>query len=277
MYGSPRGRRADRDPERRGRAHDAVRRRVHEGRPAARRRAGEAAVRHEPREHDLLDQALHGAQVQRGHRRDDDDPVQGRQGPERGRSRQGRRHRVRAAGALGDDPPEAEGRRGGLPRRAGHGRRRHRPGLLQQRAARGDQGRRQDRGAQRSPHHQRADRGRPRLQPGEGRRPEDPRVRPRRRHVRRVGARVRRRDRDPRGARHERRQPPRRRQLRQGDRRLDGRRVQARAGHRSLPGQDGAPAALRGRGEGQDRALLDAVDADQPAVRHRDAGGAEAP
>ena len=49
--------------ERRGRAHDAVRRRVHEGRPAARRHAGQAPGGHEPREHDLLDQALHGPQV----------------------------------------------------------------------------------------------------------------------------------------------------------------------------------------------------------------------
>ena len=42
-------------------------------------------------------------------------------------------------------------------------------------------------------------------------------------------------------------------------------------------GPDGAPAALRGRREGEDRALLDDVDADQPAVHHGDAGGPEAP
>ena len=43
-------------------------------------------------------------------------------------------------------------------------------------------------------HHQRADRGRARLRPRQGRRrPDDPRLRPRRRHVRRVGARARRR------------------------------------------------------------------------------------
>ena len=42
-------------------------------------------------------------------------------------------------------------------------------------------------------------------------------------------------------------------------------------------GPDGAPAPLRGGREGEDRALLDDDDADQPAVRHRDAGGAEAP
>ena len=42
-------------------------------------------------------------------------------------------------------------------------------------------------------------------------------------------------------------------------------------------GPDGAPAPVRGGGEGEDRALLDDDDADQPAVRHRDAGGPEAP
>ena len=41
--------------------------------------------------------------------------------------------------------------------------------------------------------------------------------------------------------------------------------------------QDGAPAALRGGREGEDRAVVDDDDADQPAVRHRDAGRAEAP
>ena len=69
-----------------------------------------------------------------------------------------------------------------------------------------------------------------RLRPRQGGRPDDPRLRPRRRHLRRVGARDRRRR--VRGQVDRRRQPPRRRQLRQGDRRLAGRRVQARPGHR---------------------------------------------
>ena len=64
----------------------------------------------------------------------------------------------------------------------------------------------------------------------EGAEHDDPRLRPRRRHVRRVRARAR-RGRLPRQG-DERRQPPRRRQLRQGDRRLDDRGVQARPGHR---------------------------------------------
>ena len=38
-----------------------------------------------------------------------------------------------------------------------------------------------------------------------------------------------------------------------------------------VAGQDGPAAPLRGRREGEDRALLDDDDADQPAVRHRDA------
>ena len=276
LYGRPRGRRAHRHPERRGRTDDAVRRRVHEGRAAARRRARTAPAGHEPREHDLLDQALHGAQVGRGLRGDDDRPVQGRAGRERRRPRHGRGQAVRPARDQRDDPPEAARGRRGVPRRAGHGRGRHRARVLQQRAARGDEGRRQDRRPQRPPHRQRADRGRARLRARQGgRRPDDPRLRPRRRDVRRLGARARRRR--LRGEVDERRQPPRRRQLRQGDRRLDGRRVQEGPGHRPLAGQDGPPAALRGRGEGEDRAVVDDDDADQPAVHHGDARGPEAP
>ena len=75
-------------------------------------------------------------------------------------------------------------------------------------------------------------------------RPDDPRLRPRRRHVRRLDPRARRRR--LRGEGHERRQPPRRRQLRQGGRRLDGRRVQEGPGHRPGRRQDGAPAPVRG-------------------------------
>ena len=194
-------------------------------RPAARRRAREAPAGDEPAEHDLLDQALHGPQVRRGLGGDEDRPVRGRPGPERRRAREGGGQGVRAAGDQRDDPPEAQGRRRGVPRRGGHRRGDHRPGLLQQRAARGDEGRRQDRRAQRPADHQRADRRGARVRPRQGGlRPDDPRLRPRRRHVRRLGARARRGR--LRGEGDERRQPPRRRQLRQGDRRLDGRRVQ---------------------------------------------------
>jgi molecular chaperone DnaK len=50
-------------------------------------------------------------------------------------------------------------------------------------------------------------------------------------------------------------------------------RVQARPGHRPRRGQDGAPAAVRGGGEGEDRAVVHDDDADQPAVHHGDAEG----
>ena len=135
--------------------------------------------------------------------------------------------------------------------------------------------RRQDRRPQRPAHHQRADRGLARLRAREGVRPDHPRLRPRGRDVRRLDPRPRRGR--LRGEGRERRQPPRRRQLRQGDRRLDGRRVQARPGHRPRRRPNGAPASVRGRREGEDRALVDDVDADQPAVRHGDSGGPEAP
>ena len=69
----------------------------------------------------------------------------------------------------------------------------HRPRVLQRRPAPGDQGRRPDRRPRRQAHHQRADGGVARLRPRQGVRPDDPRLRPRRRHVRRVGARDRRR------------------------------------------------------------------------------------
>ena len=85
---------------------------------------------------------------------------------------------------------DAEAYLGDTRRQRGH----HRARLLQRRPAPGHQGRRQDRRPRRQAHHQRADRGRARVRARQGgRRPDDPRVRPRRRHVRRVGARDRRR------------------------------------------------------------------------------------
>ncbi len=69
----------------------------------------------------------------------------------------------------------------------------HRSRLLQRRPAPGDQGRRQDRRPRRQAHHQRAHRRLAGLRPRQGVRPDDPRLRPRRRHVRRVGAGDRRR------------------------------------------------------------------------------------
>ena len=120
-------------------------------------------------------------------------PVQGRLRLQRRRARRGRRQAVLAAGDQRDDPSEAEGRRRGVPRRHRRQRGDHRPGVLQRRSAPGDQGRRQDRRPRRQADHQRADRGVARLRARQGGRPDDPRLRPRRRHVRRVGARDRRR------------------------------------------------------------------------------------
>ena len=123
-------------------------------------------------------------------------------------------------------------------------------------------------GADRRPrgaaHHQRADRGRPRLRPRQGRRrPDDPRVRPRRRHLRRVGPRDRRRR--VRGQ-----EPP------SGDTNLGGddwdeaiidwlvtssRTTTASTCRRP----DGRPAPQGGGREGQDRAVQTHLDPDQPA------------
>ena len=141
------------------------------------------------------------------------------------------------------------------------------PGLLQRLAAPGHQGRRQDRRPRGQAHHQRADRGRARLRPRQGARPDHPRVRPGRRHLRRLDPRPRRRR--LRGQVDQRRHPPGRRQLRQGRHRLDGGRVQARQRHRPEQRQDGPAAPLRGRREGQDRALDHHEQQHQPAVHHR--------
>ena len=82
-----------------------------------------------------------------------------------------RRQAVLAAGDLGDDPPEAEGRRRGEARRDRRLGGDHRPRLLQRRPAPGDQGRRQDRRPRGQADHQRADRRR-RSPTGSTRRPD---------------------------------------------------------------------------------------------------------
>ena len=169
-----------------------------------------------------------------------------------------RRHRRQGLHAAADQrlrPAEAQARRGELPRRDRHRRGHHRPGVLQRRPAPGHQGGRRDRGPQRPAHRQRADRGRAGLRPRQGREgPDDPRLRPRWRHVRRVPARDRRGRR--RGQGDLRRQPPRRRRLGPARRRPPGQAVPERARRRPVQGQDGAAAAARGGREGQDRAVL---------------------
>ena len=155
-------------PERRGWTHDPVGRRLREVRRAAGGHRGQAPGGHQPREHDLQRQALHGPQVRRGGRGDEDRPLRGRPRPERRRAHQGGRQGVQPAGDQRDDPPEAEGGRRGLPRRDGDRRRHHRAGVLQRRPAPGDQGRRQDRRPRGQAHHQRAHRGRAGLRARQG-------------------------------------------------------------------------------------------------------------
>ena len=92
------------------------------------------------------------------------------------------------------DPAEAEAGRRGVPRRLRHPGRHHRARVLRRRAAHRDERGRPDRRARGAAHHQRADGGRARLRPRQGRcRPDDPRVRPRRWDVRRLDPRDRRR------------------------------------------------------------------------------------
>ena len=101
-----------------------------------------------------------------------------------------------------------------------------------------------------------------------GQRRGDRRLRPGRRHVRHLGA-ARGRGRH-RGPRHQRRHLPRRRRLRPRGHGLADRRVQEGPGHRPRLGPDRAPAHPRGGREGQDRAVVDPVDRDQPAVHQRE-------
>ena len=118
-------------------------------------------------------------------------PYQRRQGGQRRRVGRGARQEVLAARNLRDDSPEAEDRRRGLPRRKGHRRGDHGSGLLQRRAASGDEGRRQDRRPQRPAHRQRADRGGAGLRPRQEEGRDDRRLRLRRRHLRHLDPRGR--------------------------------------------------------------------------------------
>ena len=129
-------------------------------------------------------------------------------------------------------------------------------------------------GADRRPrgaaHHQRAHRRGARLRPRQGRRgPDDPRVRPRWRHLRRVGPRDRRRR--VRGEVHPRRHPPRWRRLGPARHRLARRVVQERPRRRPRRTTTWRCSGSR-RPPRRPRSSCrpDPVDADQPAVRHRD-------
>ena len=142
------------------------------------------------------------------------------------------------------------------------------PGVLRRRPAHRHQGGRPDRRPRGAADHQRADRGGPRLRPRQGGPGRDrPRLRPRRRHVRRVRAGDRRRR--VRGQVDPRRHPPRRRRLGPARHRLPRPAVQGRPRRRPRHRPHGRPAPQGGRREGQDRAQPGAADADQPAVHHR--------
>ena len=132
-------------------------------------------------------------------------------------------------------------------------------------------------GLERQAHHQRAHRGGAGLRPRQGRRrPQDRGVRPGRRHLRRVGHRDRRgrRRASVRGAVDQRRHLPRRRGLRPARHQLPGGRVQEGERHRRAQGSARHAAPEGGRREGQDRAVLEPADRDQPAVHHGRCGRA---
>ena len=215
-----------------------------------------------------------------------DDPrgaaLQGPRALQRGEGPQERRHPRRrrrgplhAARDLRDGPPEAQGGRRGVPRREGHRGRHHRPRLLRRHAAPGDQGRRPHRGPRGQADHQRAHRLGPGLRPGQEARREDRRLRPGRRHLRHLDPGARRGR--VRGQGHQRRHAPGRRRLRPADHRLAPGRVQEGPGHGPREGPAGPAAPQGGRGEGEDRAVLDRHHRDQPAVHHGRRHGPQAP
>ncbi len=135
--------------------------------------------------------------------------------------------------------------------RAGDEGRRHLPRLLQRQPAAGDQGRRADRRARGAAHHQRADRGGARLRLRQGHLAEDLRLRPGRRHLRRLDPR----DRQGRlrGALDRRRHLPRRRRLRRPHHDVARRRLPREARPRPAPEQVLPPDAQGGGRARQDR------------------------
>ena len=233
-----------------GQPPHAVGRRLHQDRRAAGRPGRQAAGRHQPREHRLLDQALHGPPLRRSERRDEawsptrsSRPQRRRRASSRATRTAGSRRREISAMILQKLKQAAEDYLGQPVTRGGH----HRAGLLQRRAAPGDQGRRQDRRPRGHAHRQRADRGGAGLRARQEEGRDDRRLRLRRRHLRHLDPRGRRGRR--RGQVDQRRHAPRRRQLRSAHHRVDHRRVQEERRHRSRQGPHGAaaPAGRRPR------------------------------
>ena len=237
-----------------------------------RRRGRQAAGDHQPREHDLLDQAVHGPPARRG------PGARRRWSPTRSSAAPNGDVRVEVGGKE-YTPPEIsamilrklkEARRG-LPGRQGQQGGHHRAGLLQRQPAPGHQGRRPDRRARGAADHQRADRRRPGLR---ARQEEE-----RDRSPSSTSAAAPSTSRSSRSARASSRStPPTATRTSAATtstsaHRLHRRRVQEGAGHRPAQGPDGPAAAQGGGREGQERAQLDAADRDQPAVHHRRPSG----
>jgi hypothetical protein len=120
-------------------------------------------------------------------------------------------------------------------------------------------------------HHQRADRRRARLRPRQGGRADRPRLRPRRRHLRRLRARDRRGR--VRGQVDRRRHPPRRRRLGPGGSSTGWSRRSRTTTASTCPRTAWPAAPQGGRGEGQDRAVLLAeTSINLPFITATDAG-----
>ena len=282
LRGDHGGRTAQGDRELGRRTHDAFGRRVSGGRRNPGRRVGEAAGRHQRQEHGVRGQAadrpaLRGKGSAEGHQ---PDALQDRQARQRRRLGRDPRQEDRAVAGVGGNPAQDEEDGGGLPRRGSDRGGHHRAGVLQRLAAPGDQGRRQDRRPRGQAHHQRADGRGARVRHGqEGRRSQDRRLRPGRRHVRHLDHRDRgdRRRAPVRGAVDQRRHVPGRRGLRPARDRLHRHRVQEGAGRRPEQRRARAAAAEGSRREGEDRAVVVAADRHQPAVHHGRPVGSQAP
>ena len=242
--------------------------RLRQGRRAAGRAGRQAAGRHQPREHGVLDQALHGPQVR-------EVATEARPRAVSRSSRPATATRGSTCAASSTPPPEISAMVLQKLKQAAEDYLGEKvtdavitvPGVLQRRAAPGHQGRRQDRRPQRPAHRQRADRGGARLRPRQEGGRDDRGLRPRRRHVRHLDPRGGRRRR--RGEVDQRRHASRRRRLRP-EASWTGLIAEFKQGrgHRSRQGPHGAAAPEGSGGEGQDRAVVGDRDRDQPAVHH---------
>ena len=220
------------------------------GRAGARR--GDPALVRRPGRHGQRHRRAPGAQP--GRRRPRADRAL-RQAPDGHRHpRADGRGRIHAPGDFGLHPqgPQGAGGPGPGPGRAQGGH--HRPGLFHGCPAPSDAGSRRDRRLDGGADHQRTHGRRPELRKPRPGAPEDPRLRPRRRDVRRLGGRDR--GRSGRGPGLHRGQPAWRRRLRRARRRAPQRPHRDGDGHRRRPrGSSRAGAAEPGGRARQDRAL----------------------